>query len=231
MDLGLKDITVNAGCLLFFEGITNARDKSDVLDCTLYVQLAASKKHHKFNAFDDWRDTWLAASLRFGWHLSDSESINQSAMSWPSDATVWDWIKHALPQFINASDVSQGEVIARQRYHQNPDQPAVSLLSEQVLQRSETESGLTTVALQLGFVGPMSTLSLVQLNFTSRQPLKADFLFQPMVPNDVVGNVGLTFYSMQLVDRAYAQFRGHFNAALTQRRPALVCPLKGIDDV
>jgi hypothetical protein len=85
--------------------------------------------------------------------------------------------------------------------------------------------------LQLGFVGPLSTLTLIQLNFTSRQSLKGDFLFQAIVPDDIVGNVELTFYSMQLMDQLYTQFREKFDAALKDRRSALVCPLKEIGDV
>jgi hypothetical protein len=226
MDHGLKEATVNSGCLLFFSTIANQRDKDDVVNCTLYAQLAASKKCQKFSAYENWRQTWLAASLRFGWVLKDSETINQPITDMPT-GTVWGWIKQALPVFINASDINQGEALARQSYHQHPDQRAISLFAEQVLQSGgEADSPLTTVALQLGFVGPMSTLTLIQLNFTSHQPLKADFLFEPIVPNDIVGNVELTFYSMQLMDLLYAQFREKFDTALKDRRSELVCPLK-----
>jgi hypothetical protein len=231
MGQGLKDVTVNAGCLLFFGDTANAGDRDDIVDCTLYAQLAASKKYPKFSEYEHWRKTWLAASLRFGWVLKDNETISHPITDMPV-GTVWDWITQALPVFINASDIKQGEALARQSYQQHPDQRAVSLFAEQVLHSNgDANSPNTTVAVQLGFVGPMSTLTLIQLNFTSHQPLKADFLFEPIVPNDIVGNVELTFYSMQLMDWVYAQFREKFAIALKDRRSELVCPLKEVGHV
>ncbi|WP_397450114.1 hypothetical protein [Pseudomonas sp. NA-150] len=234
MDKGMSELIVNGGCLLFFLDAQSLHSKNDVVNSTLYAQLAASKKHSKFSAYDDWRERYLAASLRFGWMLKASESISQR-MTGQASRTLWDWIRDKLPAFVSATEIKLGEEAARQRYHDFPNQPAIGLLAQQVLQSTIApvlnQPQAMTVALQLGLVGPGATLTLVQIKFVSHQRLTPGFLFEPLIPASIVGNVELSFYSMQLMDLAYSPFRETFETALEGLRSNLVCPLQEVDDI
>ncbi|MBI6854134.1 hypothetical protein YA0002_15260 [Pseudomonas cichorii] len=235
---------VNGGCLFFFE-TGKVVQAHDVLDSLLYTQLAASKKHpDKGVDFDKWKDVWLAAALRFGWVLNTSESFSQRPSGVPG-ATLWDWIKSANTLLIPQLSVDKAEGAARHCYEAYPQQRAIKLLADQTLSvdpvalelvpaplDAKPEPVATRVALQLAFVGPAANeLVLVQIHFTTLQALTPAFLFEPIDPLKVVGNVELGFYSMRLVDAIYSQFREKFDVALKEKRPLFIEPLKGVPDV
>ncbi|MGV8918261.1 MAG: hypothetical protein ACOH2R_10765 [Pseudomonas sp.] len=229
MNQGSKAVVVNAGSMLFFLDNTDQSERKDTLDSTLYSQLTASKEHSKFTELADWSNRYLAASLRFGWMLRSSESISQSVADQPLD-TVWGWIRNTHSAAGLQAAVEEGEALARQSYRDHPDQHAISLFARQAIQCS-ADNESRAVVIQLGFTGPMSTLILIRVSFTTRQFLTPTFLFDPVTPQDIVGNVDLTFYSMELRGELYSLFREGIDAGLNDRRAEFVCPLQVADHV
>ncbi|MFJ4143466.1 hypothetical protein [Pseudomonas sp. NPDC089734] len=239
MNAELSEAIVNGRCLIFFED-RHVIQKQDVLDSLLYAQLAASRKYPRKKVdFDKWRETWLAAALRFGWVLNASERISQR----PPDAlgsTLWNWIRSVRTALVPEASLGKDEEVARRSCERYPEQDAISLLAGQTLwidpesskpDASSTGTVETGVTLQLGFVGPTGNdMLLIQIHFTSRQSLTPGFLFDVLDPALVVGNVDFDFYSIRLVEPVYSQFRDAFDAALKDKRAAFIEPLKGADD-
>lgn len=208
-----SDVIVNAGCLLFFHGQPH---NQDVLDSTLYVQLAASKKYSKFADYEQWKQTWLTAALRFGWGSQASESFQQPVPG-AQPGTLWDWAKALRPGFVNADLLERSEaMLARCPVLQ----PAFDVLATEVL-----GPGATTLALQIGLVDIDGSLTLIQLHFESHGPIGRKDLFDVWPTDTVNGNITLSFHRLILSDPLYAPLREAFANALRDRRPGLVCPV------
>lgn len=217
----LNSPIINAGCLLFFAEPADAARNGDVMDSLLYCQLAASRRHEKLLKFEHWKDTWLAASMRFGWVLQRSEHISEPV---PRDCseTVWEICARVLSATVDETLVREAERLVRQP----PQAEALDLLADQTL-RVESEvlkPGASTLGFQIGFVDAHGTLTIAVLHFVTRQLLKPDFLFEPLEATSLSGNVELTVYSMRLADHLYGQFREAFATALLDRRASLIKP-------
>ncbi|KPZ12939.1 hypothetical protein [Pseudomonas syringae group genomosp. 3] len=223
---------VNAGCLLFFpeQGQTTAH--SDVMDSMLYVQLAASKKHPKFTSLDKWNETWLAAAMSFGWMLKASEHVSEPLKADAAE-TIWSVIRRALAVSVTPAALGHAEQTLRKACTQPYGKPAIRLLASQALEHEEDQAGRaqTVVAVQAGFVDEQHNLTLVQLHFVTRQPLSDGFLFDLLDPANMVGNISLTVYSLQLMDLVYLQSRDKISSALATRRAGLIEMLIEVSDV
>ncbi|OUM05600.1 hypothetical protein BW686_19775 [Pseudomonas syringae] len=224
----LNTAVVNAGCLLFFSAPQDASSYSDVMDALLYVQLAASRKHLKFSECDKWSETWLAAALRFGWVHKASEHISEPLPVEPVE-TVWSCLGRVLADAVSTEAMSRIRSFMSQAGAQPSNSQALRLLSDNVLQSTShgAEQTQTTLTLQVGLVDSRFNLTLAQLHLVTGQSLTPDFLFEPIEPESLKGNISLTFYSMQLMPQTYAQYRDLIDQALSNRRPALIEPLRG----
>ncbi|QQN28175.1 hypothetical protein [Pseudomonas syringae group genomosp. 3] len=222
---------VNAGCLLVFPERTQTALRSDVMDSMLYVQLAASKKHPKFASLDKWNETWLAAAMSFGWMLKASEHVSEPLKADAAE-TIWSSVRRALAVSVTPAELDRAERSLRQTCAKPSGNPAIRLLVGQVLEQGADHVGRaqTVVAVQTGFIDEQHNLTLVQLHFVTRQPLSDGFLFDVLEPASTVGNIGLTFYSLHLMDLVYLQFRDKISSALATRRAGLIETLLEVAD-
>ncbi|MFA0996267.1 MULTISPECIES: hypothetical protein [Pseudomonas syringae group] len=214
---------VNAGCLLFFPEQGQAAAHSDAMDSMLYVQLAASKKHPKFTSLDKWNETWLAAAMSFGWMLKASEHVSEPLKAGAAE-TIWSVIRRAFAASVPPATLDHAEQLLRKACAQPYGNQAIRLLAGQVLEQEADQAGRaqTVVAVQTGFVDEQHNLALVQLHFVTRQPLSDGFLFDVLEPASTVGNISLTFYSLNLMDLVYLQFRDQISSALASKRAGLI---------
>lgn len=242
MNHGKDEAVVCAGCLLFIPATCTQQDKEDALNSTLYMQLAASKKHSRFTEFAQWDDTFVRASIAFGWQLKGNVNLRQT----PPDIgprTLWDWIKADLPSFIPAEVLMSAQAQIRHCYLTDPDQSAIRLYADQVQQRTPLSSSLsgdqdqhghtackTNVSLQLGFLSPDSALCMIGVSFTSLMPLEPDFMFQPIAAHNLWGDIELTFYALRNQEQEFSRNRSLISAALVSRREALISPLRETAD-
>ncbi|SEQ81714.1 hypothetical protein SAMN03159444_02527 [Pseudomonas sp. NFACC02] len=234
MNQGTIEGHINAGCVVFMSAACSDQQKKDVMDCTLYTQLAASKRHSRFDAALDWRHTWLAALNRFGWAVRSHDSRSLPAAE-VGRGTVWDWVDKQLPAFIPKSLFAEGAALATCSVKEHPDQPAVAMLNRQVIETSfeDPASGVSErkIALQLAVFEPTTGLGLMVLSFTTRQPSSAELLVEVFNPEEVRGNIEMAFYSARVMEIVYAQFREKINQALNDRRAGLIYTLQEVRDV
>lgn len=233
MKHGLLSAQVSAGCMLFIHRDCTVQLRDDTADCLLYAQLAATKKHDRFAASVSWSETWVAAMTRFGYVLTHSECVSRSAREL-STKTVWDWPSGHLPAFFSHELFSEAGRLARRALEAAANQPAFGLLTRQALEAvPQVDQPLLQrqqkVVVQLAVLGPASDLSLVTLTYTSRHPLSADFLFEPLPANDVIGNVEMRFYSMSMMEPVYASLRKPIREALADKRAGLCYAIEDVD--
>lgn len=226
---------VNASCVVMMSSACSDQQKKDVMDCMLYTQLAATKKHPRFAAAPEWKSTWLAAFNRFGWSVGshDSQSLPASELG---QGTVCDWLGKRLPVFIPKDVYSEGIAVVTRSVSGNPDQPAVAMLDNQIVRASSSEEQETGVAerridMQFAFCGANSALGLALLSFTTRQSSSAALLTEVFNPDAVQGNVEMAFHSAHMNEMVYAQYREKIAQALDGRRVDLVCAFQEARDV
>lgn len=234
MNQGTIEGHINAGCVVFMSAACSDQQKQDVTDSLLYTQLAASKRHSRFDDALSWRHTWLAALNRFGWTISSHDSRSLPAAE-VGRGTVWDWLEKQLPSFIPNAVFLEGAAFARRTIETSPDQPAVTMLNRHVIETStDVEvSGVSErkIALQVAVCGPTTGLGLVVLSFTTHQPPSMELLAEVFDPPEVRGNIEMAFYSAQVMEIVYAQFRETIAQALDGLRSDRVCALQEARDV
>lgn len=232
----MSDVIVNAGCMLFFSKGVAAQLKKDVLDSTLFTQLAADKKYSRFSATKEWKERHLSAMTHFGWVMNAAETLNQPVPCC-GPLKLWAWLNEVLPQFMPTDAVEQGYLMAGEYFRADPGQRGFELFARHVsapVQSTVTEAtallakptrppqDAVPVVMQLGFADATAVLYLITLSFTRRTPLTPGFLFEAMDPADVVGNCDITFHALRLQDVVYGQYRDAIDAKLQDRRYSLV---------
>ena len=231
MNQGMMKGHVNAGCLLFMPEHSPDQVQRDLVDALLYTQLAASKKHSRFESHLQWRQTWVAALIRFGGALGHHEVFNLPSNDLPN-GMVWQWIEQHLPSFIPARFVEAMEETIWHSILLQPRQQAIEMLTRQAISTPHTPSTETrTVGLQFAVHHPSAGLCLIVLSFETRQTVGTDLLTTVLKREKIAGNVELAFYSIDLIEQLYARFREQIGQALEHRRAALICPLWEGEDV
>ncbi|KQQ54921.1 hypothetical protein ASF84_16545 [Pseudomonas sp. Leaf127] len=208
-----NEVIVNAGCLMFFQGVPGCRD---ILDSTLYAQLSASKKYSRFTDYPRWQQTWLKSARRFGWKLLASESYEQ-AVPCLQAGNLWDWVSALCPSSVDPALLDNCRVALSRC---SIEQAGFTLLADQVLGR-----GAMTLSLQVGLVAEDGTLVLLQIHFDHDCPMDASKLFGAWSSKAVKGNIVMSVHRLQLSEDIYGPLRMAFAMALREHRHDLVCPL------
>jgi hypothetical protein len=232
MGNGMPKTYINAGALIMVEELVSDAFKIDALDVSLYVQLAASKKHPKFIEFEAWFKTYLNAMTQFGWMIS-ARSLSSGPVEDNQPLELWSRIKQTLEARVPAPLISRAESIVMRNPGRFPKSAARSLLGEYAL-RSEpwqgdlkgTATQLSSVVLQLSFVDNTHLMTSVFISFKTTEPVEAGGLLCPVDPGRIVGNIEVGSFSAQLLDIRYNLFREQFVSALGARRSSLILPLE-----
>ncbi|MEB0041673.1 MULTISPECIES: hypothetical protein [unclassified Pseudomonas] len=218
---------INAGSMMFFDDPVKDADKRDILDASLYTQLAASKKHPKFAEFDAWYTTYLKAMATFGWIVSERGYCSEPIQG-PGPFDLWLLIEAELEGRVPVSLIQTAERIAVHSPEHVFNPAAQSLLGEHALRSDRPEGGdlLSSVVLQLSFVHGAPSMTSIFIAFKTRAKVAEHALLKPFDRNQIVGNVELASFSAQLSDLRYSQFRDTFISALGARRSSLILALE-----
>lgn len=242
MHNGKQDVYVNAGSVIFFDDTISHSFKEDVLDSSLYIQLAASKKHSRFAEFDTWRQTYLTAMATFGWMVSDREFHNDP-IEQNEPLELWSRIEHELGGRVPVSLVAHAKRVLMRSPERFLDNPAKALLGEYTLQseawQAEVNGNLSsdipapatplfTVTMQLSFVHATRSMTSLFVSFKTVELVGEYPWRQVFDPDRIVGNLEVASFSAELMDLRYAHFRKPFIAALGARRSSLILELEEV---
>lgn len=210
MNLSSHDLIVNAGCLLFFQDHPSTRD---VVDSTLYAQLAASSEHSRFTTYPVWKKTWLKAASAVGWEFQSGVSFSEPAP--PADTVnFWGLAQAMRPRFVSEDFLALCEATSVQLFSNST---ASALFADQVM-----DADASTVSMQLGVVDNTYNLTVLQLHFACASPLCRTLLFGPWERQTITGNIEFSFQRLRLPIMAYAPWRDQVVEAVKDRRAELV---------
>lgn len=211
------DAYINAHDFILLDRRVESTVKSDILESTLYTQLAADNKVPSMTDYSRWRQTYLDAMTTFGWRLRTKNNYNL-APDTSAGLNVWALITDI---FIR-SDVAR-----------LPDAALglaalASPLLAQMRQKEGTApiSHATSIALssrqfQVSFVSAEHILYSALVSFNTAQPLDDDPLLKSLDPTLIVGDIDAMFFSAELLDIHYELYRDAFESALAERKKTL----------
>lgn len=211
-------LVVSAGCLLFFDD--KAADRQ-VLDSSLYLQLAASKKYDRFTDYGNWKKTWLEAALYLGWNYQSSLNGVQPAPRTQPDS-FWEWAKALHPAFVSTVLLERAE---HALLHCPARQAAFDVFAQQV-----TDPASRVVAMQAGLIGSDDSLTLLQLYFECSKVPNSSTVLGPWAGLKVKGNIQFSFHRLLLSgDAFYTRRRLESFSKLKDHRAGLIVPVRRLE--
>ncbi|GFM78700.1 hypothetical protein PSCICM_45190 [Pseudomonas cichorii] len=234
---GMQQSYINAGSLFFFSCGVSPSFKADVLDCSLYSQLAASAKHEKFAEPVEWRQTYLNALTRFRCNIVYRE-VQDAPLEYTG--SLWAYVREKLSKRVPLPLIERAECILK-RFADGTEKKAVTaLLAEQttqclpvlVLPESATEPDAPgqqdcSVILQLAFVDVEPVVNLIILSFKSTPPAGELSLAQLFAELSNVKCLEIAYVSAELDEHGFGYFRKDLVARLGARRDELIVGLEG----
>lgn len=226
MSKGMQQNYVNAGSLFFFSGEVASAFRNDVLTCTLYSQLAASRQHPALHTqYESWANTYISALTRFG--CSIPYSFSQS-LPVESEGCIWDEVRKGLCKRVVPAMVERAAGVLKDFSVFCEDPVVISTLREYTTQvispaiYGSDSSPLSNVALQLGFVDAEPVVHLVLLSFNSTQPSSGLPFSQLFTQEKRSGNLQMTVISAEVDEQGFNRFRGEMIERLGPRREQLI---------
>ncbi|MBX8572170.1 hypothetical protein K5D36_21070 [Pseudomonas cichorii] len=233
---GMQQSYINAGSLFFFSSHVSPSFKADVLDCSLYSQLAASARHEKFAEPVEWRQTYFNALSRFRCNIVYREVQNA-----PLEYTgsLWDYLKEKLIRRVPLPLIERAECISKRFMDGTEDEATTALLKQQtthclpVLAPSEstTEPDVPgqqdcSVILQLAFVDVEPVVNLFIISFKSTTPAGELPLAHLFAELGGVKSLEIAHVSAELDEHGFGYFRKDLVARMGARRDKLIVALR-----
>ncbi|NBB10788.1 hypothetical protein [Pseudomonas sp. SLFW] len=228
MTQDIVETYLNDGVLMMFAAPVDQAFKRDVMDSSLYAQLAAGKQFDRFTHYREWQTTLLKAMTTFGWlrlDLSDKHGITDETF------VVADRLRELLPDsfaflrgkkldtFLASLCVTHASKIAQVMVAQDA-QVAASPSGSKAGNASCAEP-VSSVVLQVAFVLPSRQKVLLCVAFETLEPVAANPFAQRLTKSRLVGEVRSFGFVGTLDDLRYAQFRERVDAALAGKRAGL----------
>ncbi|WP_133750850.1 hypothetical protein [Pseudomonas sp. LP_7_YM] len=219
--------------LLVFVAPVDQSLQRDVLDCSLYTQLAANRQFNKFTHYRDWQATLIKALAAFGWlRLDFAEKREAKSESVVVARVLHELLPDALDQWrgerldnVLASifDVADDNVL--KALHERCVEVAASNTSARTATAEEPEV-VTSVVLQIGFVLPSREMILLCMAFDTLERVGANPFAQRLEPGRLVGEFRSFAFVGVLDDLRYSLFRQRVDTALAEKRAQLSLPVR-----
>lgn len=222
-----RNLYADAGHLVFFAENVSDSFKDDVLSSSLYFQLAASKKHSRFDDFNAWCSLYVEAMPRFGWVPTGQSSYRQLVNGEPS-FTVWSQISNRLASRVPADVVDEvGRFLVGQEAVEQVSAAAVLFREHAVSVRSDTPEAVlsieeTSFSSIFSFVSCDHSVISVFLSFKTTEPVGKNLLSQTFQSEKIAGSVAMEIISMEFREHHYRRVRQRLNTELGARKQNLV---------
>lgn len=224
---------LNDGVLMIFVAPVDQSLKSDVLDCSLYTQLAAARQFNKFTHHRDWQTTLVKALAAFGWLRLDlaekreakgeSVDVAQALRELLPDA-LDEWRGERLDNLLaSVLDVADGNIVEalKERCIEVAANDTVVLTAT-----GDEPEAVTSVVLQIGFVLPSRAMVLLCVAFDTLEGIDANPFAQRLEPSRLIGEFRSFAFVGVLDDLRYSLFRQRVDTALAEKRAQLSFPVR-----
>lgn len=219
---------MNDGLLMIFAAPMEPGLKRDVMDCSLYAQLAATRQFSKFSHYRDWRATLIKALAAFGWlrlDLADKQGTTGETVA------IADVLRELLPDALSEWRGERLDKLLASLLNTTGNQPANALVERCVAVSSnkrESEhatqaeaQSVTSVVLQIGFVLPSREMVLLCVAFDTLEAVGVNPFAQRLTTSQLLGDLRSFAFVGVLDDLRYGQFRQRIHTALADKRATL----------
>lgn len=218
----IEEACVNGAVLTLFAGAVDQGFRRDVLDCGLYVQLAATKQFDRFTQFHDWQAALIKALTAFGWLRLDVTSEQQEIRE---AITVADLLQQMLQGPLGCLPAERMEHLCSTLMTGRCAQAAKALVDNSV--QTSSSDGVSSVALQVAFVLPSRQMALLGLAFETRATIGPDPFVQRLMKEQLIGDLKSFAFVGTLDDLRYTPYRQRIQDALEQKRSQQCSAVKG----
>lgn len=224
-------VYVVAGTILVFSPDTSESTRENILESTLFLQLAATRKFPEISDFAQWYKAYISHSHSLEWaHLSAWSQFSSVADS--VGLRLDDLVRTQLSSRLSREQVEQIDLalsrittmpltaMAAMVLREHAVECAVSEETNVPDENAEGSTGpcLTRLRVQVGYVDGAGRLTGVWVYFQSAEVIQNNFLVQALVAKLVVGNIHVSGFVAELDDFDYESTRKRIIAALGGQR-------------
>ncbi|WP_426142938.1 hypothetical protein [Pseudomonas sp. DWP3-1-2] len=209
---------VNANSLFFFSGQSSAAFQADVLTCSLYSHLAASKKYSAFDQVIDWRRQYFDVLTGFRCLIPHREN---HTLSLEAGETPWRCLVRELGARVSPAlrETAENTFI---QLSSDTQSPALKLLEAQSIRTLSDEPGTYDVSLQIGFCDDAPAVTLGFLSFKTTSPVAGLPLAALLTEGHISEALELSIISFEVDEHDFGYFRQALIERLGSRRDELI---------
>lgn len=223
------EVCINGSQLLVFTGNPDQSMKDDVLDSTLYTQLAANQQAEKFDDFPKWQDILLNALSKFGWLRLDTTNVDEApACDTFIPAKLF---TELLPAPLQQAQGENVRMALTQLFSSPANAQAAGVLKQGMLQTSMSKGAsgddlpVSAFVMQLGIVLPTWEKVSLHLAFQTREPSDDNPFNQCFSTHQLIGNLTYSRLVCKFDEIRYLPMRGPVSKALKDKKPRMLHPV------
>ncbi len=225
-------VYANAGHIFYFANGVDQSFKEDVLNSSLYLQLAASNKHSRFDDFNAWRSVYVDAMPRFGW-VPTGNRLNRQAAEGETSISVWEQISNSLGGRLSANLAHEvGRLFVDQEADKGVSTGLLLFRDHAVSVQTNSAAGQASaeevsLSLMFSLVSCEHVVTSVFLAFRTTEPLEKNWLSQRFQTEKLIGDLTVEMMCAEISEHRYRRVRERLNTELGPRKQELIIRLDG----
>lgn len=223
MTVEKHEIWLDGGQLLSLDGRLSAVDREDVLQSTLYFQLAASKKVDKLQHIQEWFEVYQQCLRAFGWRMHGDGELHErypGSISFTLMDLLSALVRNGLPFALagltdlgRPQDRQLAATHARQFFEQ----------SYAVLEPGERP--LHQVAMLLGTASAGAQMNVLLIHFQTHQVLTGDLSQARFKSRELHGTITASWLGARPDPLLFSEFKPVILERLKARAGQLILPI------
>lgn len=215
------DIFIDGGSILLLSHELSQRAREDVLDSTLYMQLAAAAKQPSLAEYEQWWELYRSQLNQFGWaRLQNFGGSFEPDPGQPGQTISRIVATQASPYlsstYIEAIDHALIEL------SRLPPHSAVRAQLRQYSVAGDRASNLTRVRFQVGVVLTGTRLIYLTFSFATRETLPNSIIEHIFRTSDIIGDIEFNGCITVLDSTAFEPWRKRVAMAVASAREDLI---------
>ncbi|ATE80632.1 MULTISPECIES: hypothetical protein [Pseudomonas] len=215
------DICIDVGSILLLSHELSQGARDDVLDSTLYMQLAATATRPSLGEYEQWWELYRSQFNQFGWtRLQDFGGSFEPDSELPC-LTISKMLASKVSRYLSNTYI---EAIDRALIELSrlPPHSAARALLRQYSVAEDQASSLTRVRLQVGIALEGTRLIYLTGSITTRETLPNSIIEHIFRTNDIVGDVEFNGCISVLDPMAFEPWRKRIAIAVAATREDLI---------
>jgi hypothetical protein len=215
------DIFIVGGSILLLSHELNQTVRDDVLDSTLYMQLASTSKQPSLIEYEQWWELYRSQLNKFGWTRLQSFGSSFEPDSEQPCQTINNMVASNVSHYLSSTYV---EAIDRALIELSslPAHSAALALLRQYSVAEDEASNLSRIRLQVGIVLEGTRLIYLTFSFATRETLPNSIIEHIFQTTDIVGEIEFNGCISVLDSTAFEPWRKRIAMVVAPAREDLI---------